>query len=416
MIRIFILLVGCLVAKESANGRIQLMPPEVDHTIWDGNNISTVHGNHGDVASYHMTGQPGLVWPKEQNISAVFQDGLWLVAGKINGQNDIRATAAEYTCTFVPGVPYDSTEAPIYRMHRSEIDAFINNDWDTFSNMTLMLPQIVFDGTFGYTELVETELPTEDFVNWPVEKGAPWVDANNDSLYNPEDGDYPDIIGDMFHWYVMNDHERLPGQLLWGTQPLGVTVRVSMFGFDDYPVIENTVFVKWEVENSGSNDIDSLFIGWWSDTDLGDFRSEFFGSDSVRKMEYIYNDVYDRYYGYDSPALGHIFLQTPIVPSIGDTAHVYGNLIYDHKNIPMYSSIMFINASPTYADPVTAPEAYYCIQGLYTRTGDPFINPITGEITRYIYDGNPVNEDGWIDPVPGRRRQLSSISPLQLLP
>ncbi len=49
MIRIFILLVGCLVAKESANGRIQLMPPEVDHTIWDGNNISTVHGNHGDV-------------------------------------------------------------------------------------------------------------------------------------------------------------------------------------------------------------------------------------------------------------------------------------------------------------------------------------------------------------------------------
>ena len=86
MIRIFILLVGCLVAKESANGRIQLMPPEVDHTIWDGNNISTVHGNHGDVASYHMTGQPGLVWPKEQNISAVFQDGLWLVAGKINGQ------------------------------------------------------------------------------------------------------------------------------------------------------------------------------------------------------------------------------------------------------------------------------------------------------------------------------------------
>jgi len=390
--------------------------PYVDHTIWDGNNISTIHGNHGDVASYHLTGQDGMVWPKDQNNPAVFQDGLWLIAGKINGQEEIRVTAAEYTCTFIPGVPFDSTDAPVFRMHRSEIDAFLNNDWDTFSNMSLLLPQLYNDGPVAYTELVDTELPTDDFMNWPVEKGAPWVDVNNDNIYNPQDGDHPDIIGDMFHWYVMNDHERWNGDLLWGTEPLGVTIRVSMFGFDEYPVLENTVFVKWEIENSGSNEIDSLFIGWWSDTDLGEFIYEFFGSDSARKMEYIYNDIYDNYFGYDSPALGHIFLQTPLKPSIGDTALSYGNLIYDHKNLPMYSSFMFINGDPVLADPVTAQEVYNCIQGLLTHTGDPVINPITGLTTRYIYDGNPVSGDGWVDPFPGRRRQLSSIGPLSLFP
>ena len=36
----------------------------VEHVIWDGNQISTIHGNHGDVVSYHISGNSGLEWPK----------------------------------------------------------------------------------------------------------------------------------------------------------------------------------------------------------------------------------------------------------------------------------------------------------------------------------------------------------------
>ena len=36
----------------------------VEHTVWDGNQISTWHGNHGDVVSYHVTGNSGLECPK----------------------------------------------------------------------------------------------------------------------------------------------------------------------------------------------------------------------------------------------------------------------------------------------------------------------------------------------------------------
>ena len=32
----------------------------LDHQVWDGNNISTAMGNHGDVVSYHLLPQAGL--------------------------------------------------------------------------------------------------------------------------------------------------------------------------------------------------------------------------------------------------------------------------------------------------------------------------------------------------------------------
>ena len=62
-------------------------------------------------------------------------------------------------------------------------------------------------------------------MNWPVDDRAPWVDANNDDIYNPPDGDHPDIIGDMFHWYVMNDAGAAPHASLFGTAPMNLEVQ-----------------------------------------------------------------------------------------------------------------------------------------------------------------------------------------------
>jgi len=55
---------------------------DVEHVIWDGNQISTTHGNHGDIASYHLSGESGLQWPKGSGKTAVFQSGLWMASGK----------------------------------------------------------------------------------------------------------------------------------------------------------------------------------------------------------------------------------------------------------------------------------------------------------------------------------------------
>ena len=54
----------------------------VEHVVWDGNQISTVHGNHADVVSYHISGHSGLEWPKGSGKLAVFQSGIWLASGR----------------------------------------------------------------------------------------------------------------------------------------------------------------------------------------------------------------------------------------------------------------------------------------------------------------------------------------------
>ena len=74
----------------------------VEHVVWDGNQISTIHGNHGDVVSYHITGNSGLEWPKGSGKLAVFQSGIWLASGRTRAPgadwtDELRTAAAEYT-------------------------------------------------------------------------------------------------------------------------------------------------------------------------------------------------------------------------------------------------------------------------------------------------------------------------------
>ena len=108
-------------------------------------------------------------------------------------QDEIRTAAAEYTSEFVPGT-LNGEDGHIYEIHRAEIEAFLANDFQTFSNMSAELPL-----TQASDRVITTlYFPTSDFENWPAHLGAPWVDTNNDDIYNIEDGDYPDILGDQF--------------------------------------------------------------------------------------------------------------------------------------------------------------------------------------------------------------------------
>ena len=201
----------------------------VEHVIWDGNQISTIHGNNGPVVSYAITGNSGLEWPKGSGKLAIFQAGVWLASGRSKAPgadwvDEIRTAAAEYTVEFVPGSigSTDPNSGHIYQIHKKEVDAFLENDWATFQAMSLELPITTVEGASAFTEQIAKTLPTDDFSNWPVDDGAPWKDANGDGEYDPADGDYPDILGDVFHWYVMNDGNAATHTPLWGTAPMNV--------------------------------------------------------------------------------------------------------------------------------------------------------------------------------------------------
>ena len=278
----------------------------IEHTIWDGNLISTFHGNHGDWVSYHVTSNAGLEWPKGSGKTAVFQSGLWLASGKVkplggDWVNEIRTAAAEYTVEFVPGDIDGLEEGHIYEIHRVELDAFLENDFATYSQMTAELPITEID-----VRVVQTvHFPTRDFETWPAHAGAPWVDADGDGIYNIEDGDHPDILGDQFHWYVMNDADAALHTPLWGTSPMNVEVQNSIFGFDQAGPLGSIMFTRSVIINKGTDELDSLYISIWHDDDVGDATDDLVACDTTLSLGYTYNDADgDGQYGVEAPASG----------------------------------------------------------------------------------------------------------------
>ncbi|MFQ6605912.1 MAG: T9SS type A sorting domain-containing protein [Fidelibacterota bacterium] len=386
-----------------------------EHVLWNGNLVSTIHGNHGNMVDYDVTGNSGQEWPKGSGNHMIFQSGFWLIAGKVNGQEEIRSASAEYVSEYTPGLMGGpDSSGHIYQVCRNEIDAFLNNDWATFSTMTLPLPHTVIDGANIYTETVDTPLPTSDFMNWPVADGAPWFDADSDGVYTPSNGDYPTIKGDLFHWYVMNDHDPENQTYLWETEPLGVNVRVSTYGFGVPGPIGDAVFIEWEIENAGEDILDSLFIGWWADMDIMRFHNDLSGCDTLLNLAYSYNG--SELASEDNVSGGLVLLETPVVPSPGDTAWVDHDILPDYMNLPPAGHSIFIGGSPAYSDPGTAEEAYRALNGLDVE-GNPYYDPVNNAYTHFAFSGNPVTGEGWADDMPqGDRRQMISAGPFRMEP
>ena len=65
--------------------------------------------------------------------------------------------------------------------------------------------------------------------------------------------------------------------------------------------------------NKGGNDIDDMYIGLWSDPDLGDAGDDFVGCDTTLGLGFCWNDGVDSYYSSYSggtPAVGYDFFRS----------------------------------------------------------------------------------------------------------
>lgn len=400
----------------------------LEFELWDGNQISTYHRNNGAVVDHNATGDSGLEWPKGSGKTAVFASGIWM-AGMVDGS--IRTAAAEYTREFRPGTldgdPNDS-KYRIYRIFKAEIDGMkagnstaefdLNND--------------------GSAETIT--IPTKDYREWPVDDGAPYIDVDGDGLYDYT-VDFPDILGDQFHWYIMNDGGSTEHAGLWATLPLNIDVQTTLFGFDRAPndALGNTMFVRWVIENKGTDTIDSMFVSIWHDDDVGDANDDFVACDTILSVGYTFNDGRDATYGVAAPVSGSDFFQGPLVDSPGDSAELltwdldstgvdnegnpvtgyYQKKVYDKKMLPLTSFVKYIRGDDRFGDPETAEETYNYMNGLVGIDGSDYIDPSTGLPGVFVASGDPVTGTGWLDSdehPSGDRRFLMTSGPFTMAP
>ncbi|MGC8898849.1 MAG: T9SS type A sorting domain-containing protein, partial [Bacteroidota bacterium] len=173
------------------------------------------------------------------------------------------------------------------------------------------------------------------------------------------------------------------------------------------------------------NTVDSMFLAYWSDTDLGNGNDDFSGCDTALSLGYTYNgDPFDETYGVP-PADGYDFFQGPIVRGDpADSAIFDFQYRYGYKNLPMTAFTFYINGSAVYTDPtlgspVGATQMYRYMNGLVGNTGQPFIDPLTGQPTKFCLAGDPLTGKGWLDGIvaqPGDRRMLMSSGPFTMAP
>ena len=237
---------------------------------------------------------------------------------------------------------------------------------------------------------------------------APFADFNSNGIYDPQNGDYPYILGDESIYSIFNDY--FPHSET-GCSALGVEVHREVFAFDDPSNIplNNTIFMRYYVKNFSSESYTNFRTGIWIDFDLGNATDDYVGTDVSLDMIYAYNGDSDDEtaagYGINPPAQGVYFLNQTLS----------GSMTYDN-----------INGSPL-GNPVNCNDYYNLLKSIWLDNqpltyGDNGRNP-SNPVTTYVYPGitDPnlyVPNGAWDESVagnfPGDRRILGAIGPFNL--
>jgi hypothetical protein len=397
-------------AEDEKNSKIKKPSINDDHKFIAVNQILMWIANNGDGSHDPRTGGNGFYWPGGLNAtkSAIFQDGLIYGARvgreiRVNGNTHRQGLQAG---KIINGVP-DNPDLEKYRVYK------IVDNWES-------LPP----GP-------DRDAYQKDYEEWPIEDGAPYVDVDGDGMPTPG-VDIPRFLGNETLWYVANDMDPDRSTGTYGMLPMGLEFQTTVFGFRRTGALGDMVFKKYKIINKGSITLRDMVVAYWSDTDLGDAADDYTGCDTVLSLGYTYNGkASDGIYGIPPPAVGYDFFQGPIVPGAPtDSAKFDEGYKHGYRNLPLTAFTLYLNSGsgfdlyrdPRQGEPVGSIEFYNYLTG-FAWDGTPFIDPTTGQPSKFVVPGDPVTGTGWYEgpgwpggPPPFDRRHVMASGPFVMAP
>lgn len=335
--------------------------------------------------------------PAGSGTNAIFSGSFWFGGVDVNGQ--VKLAAQQYG-------GHDYWSGPATRHNPYE---WAPNDWPTI--------QDYFGQT--YWEITKSEIDYHianyqsgtyvmpaDIANWPAHGDtslgtsngmlshiAPFVDINNNGVYEPFLGDYPCIKGDAAVYIIMSD----VGGFHTGSggDPIGAEFHFMFYQYATVPELVNTTFVDIEVVNMGTQTIFETTASFFLDSDLGNYADDFVGTDLARNMIFTYNaDNLDETnggslgYGANPPALGLKLLSHDLDYSIS------------YSNAAVFPQ----------SDPINAAQFYSAMRGNWADGSEQLDN--NNQPSDYFYTGDPNSPNTWSENnmlnTPGDRRMLAS--------
>lgn len=397
----------------------------------------------GRLAWNPVTNSAGGVYPRGTAI-AVYADGvIWGGYARDGKWPALRVGGSRYRTGLQPG--WVEGQIPIYIDHPRARIYRIRRDWP------FLAPEDVrqeaaehYDKPAEIISGVEMQAVLDqyavDWAEWPGDLGAPFIDKNGNDVWDGSNIDQPGLFSaDQIIWFVANDFDEAATNRSFGSPPIGLEMQVTIWAYKEIlSPLGQTIYKRYRLINKSGSPIDSMFIGQFSDPDIGDYGDDYVGCYPADSYMFAYNsspvdDIYFKWIHLMPPAIGYKLIQGPVVHSPGDTAIYNFQKIADYKNQQMtsfgysVSGMMWLPPIGTYGYTLTL---YNELNG-YLPTEDT-LNPVPytygsgpekGQPTKFPANGDPFTDpyglqgdvDGQgLNMPPGDRRVLLSSGPFKM--
>jgi hypothetical protein len=367
--------------------------------IFQGGNFSARVNNDGVLFNRKDMNWPGYQYPLYSSNHTIYATNFWM-GGLVTDQT-LRLAAATYA-----DPENDYSYGPVADNYTS--DEYINKYnrlWSLNRHHIDIHIQNYANEDYVMSGVIATWPANGNTANGEAEDLAPYVDANNNGYYDPENGDYPDIVGDVAIYYILNDTKQ--AHAVTGTPAIGVELHVMVYAFWGSSPLVNACFVRVKAHNRSSSRLTDFYFGVWNDFDLGHYNDDYVGTDVERNMTYVYNSIPQ-----DQPFLGPESYGT-YIPTQG--------CILLNGNIS--SSVSYENHNGMNGIPTIAEHFYNYLRGMW-KNSSPITVGGTGTSgiipSSIMYPGYPETDEGWNEYTggnePGDRKMLMSVGPLLFEP
>ena len=232
---------------------------------------------------------------------------------------------------------------------------------------------------------------------------APFKDTDKDGIYNPSKGDFPlptqaseNNIPEMIYWSISNDAASVHTQSKGDALNVEIHKTIWAYACQNSPAYKNAVYGSYKIINRNKESLDSMFVGQFSDIDLSCLAFDHAGTKIDKNTTFQYSSFTKK----DTCKNSSYF---------PENTHTASAFTFLNKKIS--SSMFFENASvgppapyPATTDANSSVDYYRYLNAEWKdgsklkKGGNGYSDNPAFLPTKFQYDGNPVDNSGWLDP------------------
>jgi len=348
--------------------------PSNSQTDLDVNNVRATIMGGGDM--WWNLNDPQYEIPKGGNRHSLFAGALWI--GGVDAGGQLKVAAMTYRQS-----GNDFWSGPL-----SVDNATISADECTKWDKHFKIDRSVVEEYVARFEVDPTYVIPDEILDWPAhgdatlgqdEFLAPFYDENENGIYEPYGGDYPDynitgtnddaaLFGDQTLWWVFNDKGNIHTET--NADPLGLEIHAQAFGFASDNEVNDMTFYNYKVINRSTLPLNDTYFGQWVDPDLGFYLDDYVGCDVNLGLGFCYNgdaeDEGGNGYGFNPPAIGVDFFQGPLAdPFDGIDNDRDGTIDEAGEQIIMSKFVYYNNDGTVTGNPNGGTDIYNYLRGIW---------------------------------------------------